>query len=148
MEWKTPPGSQEDGTFSADALNTWLDKVKEVSAKSGHFKIAMQEVGKVLFYSPPDPDGLWIHRSVAEILNSKTSGDIRLGYEIEIFNSRGAHFVDPEGKPERELANQYRKQADDVEMAGFHRLSISLREAAASYEREAEQIGTETRHGD
>jgi len=140
MEWKTPPGTQGDGTFNAEALHTWLNNVKEVCRESGHLKIALQEVGKVLFYSPPDPDGLWIHRSVADILNAKVAGDIRLGYEIEIFNSRGAHFVDPEGKPERELANHYRKQAEEVEIAGYHRLAISLREAASSYEREAEQL--------
>ena len=105
----------------------------------------MQEVGKVLFYSPQDPDGLWIHRSVADVLNAKDAADLRLGYEIEIFNSRGAHFVDPEGKPERELANHYRKQAEEVEMNGYHRLAASLREDAASYEREAEQIGVRTR---
>ena len=108
----------------------------------------MQEFGQVLFYAPPDPDGLWIHRGVAEVLNAKEAGDIRLGYEIEIFNSRGAHFVDPEGKPERELASRYRQQAEEVEMAGYHRLAISLREAAVSYEREAEQIATGVRFRD
>ncbi len=30
-------------------------------------------------------------------------------------------------------------------MNGYHRLAASLREAAASYEREAEQIGERTR---
>ncbi len=145
-EWKTPPGSQDNGTFDGNALNSWLDEVKASCAASGHLKIAMQEIGKVLFYSPPDPDGLWIHRSVAAVLNAKDTGDIRHGYEIEIFNSRGVHFIDPEGKPERELANHYRKQAEEVEMQGYHRLATTLREAAASYDREAEQIAVRMRH--
>jgi hypothetical protein len=143
-EWRTPPGLEEGGTFNGDRLNSWMNAVKESCAESGHLKIAMQEVGKVLFYAPPDPEGLWIHQSVARVLNAKDSGDIRQGYGIEIFNSRGAHFVDPEGKPERELANHYRKQAEEVELRGYHRLAIVLREAAASYDREAEQIPIRT----
>jgi hypothetical protein len=140
-EWKMPPGSQGDGDFQGEVLNTWLEQVKTMCAESGHYKIAMQQVGKVLFYSPPDPDGLWIHRSVAAVLNAKDAGEIRRGYELEIFNSRGAYTVDPEGKPEREFASHYRRQAEEVEMRGYHRLATSLREAAASYDREAEQIG-------
>jgi hypothetical protein len=139
-EWNTPPGSQENGAFDGDALKAWLDKVKAKCAESGHLKIAMQEVGKVLFYSPPDPDGLWIHHSVASILNEKEAVDMRLGFEIEIFNSRGVHFVDPEGKPERDLANHYRNRAEEVEMRGYHRLAVTLREAATSYDRQAERI--------
>jgi hypothetical protein len=139
MEWKTPPGSQDDGTFNGDALNAWLDQVKAVCAESGHLKIAMQQVGEVLFYSPSDPDGLWIHTAVASVLNAKDAGDMRRGFEMEIFNSRGAHSVDPEGKPERELARHYRMRADEVEVRGYHRLATTLREVAASYDQEAER---------
>jgi hypothetical protein len=143
-EWKTPPGSQEDGDFQGEALNAWLDQVKAMCAESGHYKIAMQQVGKVLFYSPPDPNGLWIHQSVARVLNAKDAGEIRRGYELEIFNSRGVHTVDPEGKPERELAAHYRKRAEEVELQGYHRLAVILRETATSYDREAEQISGRT----
>lgn len=139
MEWKTPPGTQDDGTFDGDALNAWLNKVKAVCAESGHLKIALQEVGKALFYSPPDPDGLWIHNAVATVLNARDAGDIRLGYETETFNSRGVHTVDPEGKPERELAKNYRARADEAEIRRYHRLATMLREVATSYDREADQ---------
>ena len=137
-EWKRPPGSQEDGMFDGDALNAWLDKVKAICAESGHLKIAMQQVGEVLFYSPPDPDGLWIHQAAASVLNAKDAGDIRLGYELETINSRGVYTVDPEGKPERELAKHYRMRAEEVEGRGYHRLATTLRDVAASYDREAE----------
>jgi hypothetical protein len=139
MEWKTPPGSQGDGTFDENALTTWLDKVKEICTESGHLKIAMQQVGEVLFYSPADPDGLWIHIAVAKILNARDAGELRRGFELEIINSRGVHFVDPEGKPERELARTYRARADEVELRGYQRLATTLREVADSYDREAEQ---------
>lgn len=65
---------------------------------------------------------------------------MRSGFRTQLFNSRGVHLVDPTGNPERELADKYRKQADDLETHGYHRLADTLRELAASYEREAEQI--------
>jgi hypothetical protein len=57
---------------------------------------------------------------------------------MAICNSRGIFFPDAEGRAERELASHYRKQAEDVELAGYHRLADSLREVARSYEQEAE----------
>jgi hypothetical protein len=145
MEWKTPPGTQDDGTFNGDALNAWLSEVKASCAESGHLKIAMQQVGEVLFYAPPDPDGLWIHNAAASVLNDRDADDMRQGYEIETINSRGVHTVDPEGKPERELARHYRTRAEEVEMRGYHRLATMLRGVAESYDREAAQVASRFR---
>jgi hypothetical protein len=81
----------------------------------------------------------WLHHSVAAVLNARDADDIRTGFQSEIFNSRGVFWVDPQGGPERELAKKYRGQADEVEAHGYHRLATSLREVAASYERQAER---------
>lgn len=102
----------------------------------------MQRVGHVLVYAPPDPDGLWIHRSAAAVLNAEDSEEMRVGLRIELFNSRGVHWVDPTGKPERELAAKYCKQAEEVEVAGYHRLASTLRELAEEYDREAKRISS------
>jgi hypothetical protein len=139
-EWSRPPGLQEDGSYDGDALRTWLEAVRKECDESGHLEIAMEMFGHVLVYVPADPDGLWIHRSAAEVLNAKDAQDIRTGYHTELFNSRGAHWVDPTGKPEKELAAKYREQAEAVETAGYHRLADSLRDLAHSYNHEAERI--------
>jgi hypothetical protein len=68
---------------------------------------------------------------------------MRNGYCTAIYNLRGVHWVDPTGKPEKELAEQYRRKADDVENAGFQRFAVTLRELAAGYEREAARVITE-----
>lgn len=94
-------------------------------------------IGHVLRYSPPDPDGLWIHHSAAQVLNAKDASEIRKGFEVELFSSRGAHFVDPQGGPERELAILFRKQAEEVELRGYPRFAATVKEIAASYDREA-----------
>lgn len=139
-DWRIPPGTQEDGSFDGAVLNEWLREVGAKCEESGHYKIAMQQVGSVLFYAPADPDGLWLHRSAAEVLNAKDAEDLRLGFHTEIINSRGVHFVDPEAKPERELAKSWREKADRVELAGYPRLAAALRYVADSYDREAEFI--------
>lgn len=140
--WKTPPGTREDGSYDGDALVAWLDAVKRECSETGHWEAALQRVGHVLVYAPPDPDGLWIHRSAAGVLNAEDAEEIRVGFRIELFNSRGVYWVDPTGKPERELAAQYRKQAEEVEAAGYHRLASTLRELANEYDREAERISS------
>jgi hypothetical protein len=138
--WKIPPGFREDGSYDGSTLKKWLDVVKQQCTETGHLEKAMTTVGHVLIYAPPDPDGLWIHRSAAEVLNDKTANDMRDGFWAALYNSRGAYIVDPTGKPEKELANKYRKQANAVEEAGFARLADTLRELADTYEREAQRI--------
>lgn len=121
LEWRTPPGSRGDGSVDGTALKDWVAKVKANCEESGHLVVALQRIGHVLRYYPPDPEGLWIHHSIAEVLNAKDASEIRKGFEVELFNSRGAHAVDPQGGPERELAKLYRKQAEEVELGGYPR---------------------------
>ena len=141
-EWRTPPGSQTDGAYDGDALTAWLEAVKAACAESGHLEIALSRVGHVLIHTPPDPDGLWLHHAAATALNAKDAGDMRNGFRTALFNSRGGHWVDPEGREERELATKYRDQAEKLESQGYHRLANSLRELAVSYEHDAERLAS------
>ena len=106
------------------------------------------KVGEVLFYCPADPQGLWIMQSVASVLNARDADDMRAGFRTEVFNSRGVHWVDPTGKPERELAAEWRSKADDVENKGYARFAATLRGIAESYDREAERIIDEHKSGE
>ncbi|MFP1824565.1 hypothetical protein [Lonsdalea quercina] len=139
-EWKTPPGTQQDGTFSEKRFTEWLQRVKDACTKSGHLDVALINIGEVLIHTPPDPDGLWIRRAVAAALNDRDANNLREGYRTGTYNSRGAHWVDPTGKPERELANQFRSKAEDVENAGFQRFAVTLRVLADGYDHGAERI--------
>jgi len=139
-EWKTLPGMQDDGMFDRMHFIDWLKHVKESCTKSGHLEVALIRVGKILIHCPPDPGGLWINRAVAEALNAIDAGQMRDGFKTGIYNSRGVHTIDPSGRPERELAKQYREKAEDVENAGFYRFAVALRELADGYDREAERI--------
>ncbi len=139
-EWRTPPGTQPDGTFSQEHFTEWLKQTKETCAESGHLEVALTHIGQVLIYCPPDPQGLWIDQNAARELNARDAEEMRNGFSSAIFNSRGAHIIDPTGKPERELAEKYRQQANDAENASFQRLAVSLRSLADSYDGEADKI--------
>ncbi|MFZ2358081.1 MAG: hypothetical protein WA040_01940 [Anaerolineae bacterium] len=138
--WQTVPGIQEDGSFDEDRFSAWLRRVQEICTDSGHIDVALSTIGEVLIYSPADATGLWINRTVAEALNARDAEDMRTGFRMGVLNSRGVHLVDPTGQPERELAEQFRQKADDVENVGFQRFAVTLRDLAERYDREAEQI--------
>jgi len=142
-EWKTPPGTQPDGSFSGDFFTEWLLRVKEICTESGHLEVALINVGEVLIHSPADPDGLWVHRSVASALNARDVDEMRNGYSTGVYNSRGAHWVDPTGTPEKELAQQFQNKAEEIENAGFSRFAVTLRNLADGYERDALRVISE-----
>lgn len=138
--WKTLPGTQQDGTFSKECFTEWLHRVKEICTESGHLEVALTHVGEVLIHTPPDPSGLWLHPVAAAALNDREADSMRDGYRAGIYNSRGVHWIDPTGKPERKLADQFRSKAEDVENSGFQRFAVTLRDLADGYDREAEKI--------
>lgn len=142
-EWETPPGMEENGTFSEKLFIEWLKKVKSICTESGHLEVALIHIGEVLTHSPPDVNGLWIHRVAAAELNDRENDDMRNGFSTGTYNSRGAHWVDPTGKPEKELADQFKSKADAVEDAGFQRFAATLRGIAESYERDMNRVISE-----
>ena len=139
-KWKTPPGTQKDGTFSEERFTEWLQRVKLLCTDSGHLEVALINIGEVLIHAPADPDGLWIHRTVAAALNDRADDELRKGFITGTYNSRGIHEVDPSGKPERELAELFRNKAEEIEDAGFQRFAVTLRSLAKSYDQDAERI--------
>jgi len=138
--WKIVPGTQAGGEFEPDTFTKWLSSTEEIVKASGHYDVAMIQLGDVLVNAPEELDGLWIHPVIAEAMNSRERSSLRNGYSTGIYNSRGVHTVDPEAKPERALAEKYRQRADQVENAGYQRLATTLRGVADSYDREAERI--------
>ncbi len=136
--WQRVPGTRTDGNFDPDAFQSWVASALATVTESGHSRVAQSQLGQTLPYAPPDPDGLWIHRAVAEILDGKKMNAMRSGFTMELFNQRGVHGFSG-GQGELELAADYHGKADALEAAGFIRLATSLRELAKQYERDAER---------
>jgi len=135
--WRTAPGLK-DNVLDRAALNTWLTEVRKLCEGSGHWEIAQSHIGHVLSYVPKDPDGLWLHRGAAEILNAKDNHDMLGGFTAELFNRRGA-YMSTGGKAERDLAADYQAKARDLDNAGYPLLAAAVRGLAESYIRQAER---------
>ena len=138
--WKVVPGARVGGEFDASAFTEWLSTMERIVKASGHYDVAMIRLGDVLVNAPEGSDGLWIHPEIARAMNSKVRSSLRDGYNTGVYNSRGAHWVDPEAKPERALSEKYRQRASQVEDAGCQRLATTLRSLADRYDRDAERI--------
>lgn len=136
QNWKLPPG-MKDGVFNAEDFIDWVVAVKAKAKEVKRYEITMQEIGKVFYYYPESDGGLWLPKEVAEVIDGKDSEDIRVGYALEIYNSRGVHTIDPEGKPEIALSEKWKERAEVAENEGYPRFGAKLREVSVSYVREA-----------
>lgn len=134
-----------DGRFSDAALIEWSQAMRENATRTGHLGISLDMFGRVLTHAPEDTSGLWIHKVVAAILDAPDAETLRDGFQVQLYNSRGAHWVDPTGAPERALAEKYRTRAESVENTGFVRFASTLRDLAAAYDHEAERVITRSK---
>ena len=139
--WKTIPGIEYNGNFNSELFNHWTTYIENSTRESGHYEIAMTKLGEILVNSPKDSSDLYINKTIAVYLNKKTNKDLRHGYEIGIYNARGAHLIDY--NEEIKLAKAYENKAEDVENEGFHRLAMVLRTISDDYYTNSERIKLE-----
>jgi hypothetical protein len=78
--WKIVPGTQAGGEFNPNTFTQWLSQTERIVQASGHYNVAMIQLGNVLVNAPEKPDGLWIHPVIAKAMNSKERSDLRDGY--------------------------------------------------------------------
>ncbi len=136
-EWKTPPGTQPDGSFDPASFKNWLKEVKQSAKDTGHLNMALLQIGCVLINAIAT-NNLWIHPVVAEALNNKDAEQMRLGFTTQLFNSRGVCISDG-GKNTLELAKKNRKKAEQLDEQGYFKFAAAMRDFALSYERQAEE---------
>lgn len=134
--WRMLPGATENGNFDGIKFNEWLAEVKRLTTESGHFKIAMDQLGQALAYAPSDPEGLWIHKSIAEALNAIDVPEMRSAFTTGLINQRGVHGFSA-GKEEQMIAASYRDKVKALADNGFHRVADAVRRLAERYEHDA-----------
>lgn len=135
-EWHRVPGQRDDGTFDGEVFNEWITEARRITDETGHAEVAQIQIGHVLTRTPADPGGLWIHETVAELLNQRDTGEMRSGFTTQLFNDRGVHGF-THGKDERRLANENREKAEALNSKGFTRFATVMRKFAERYERQA-----------
>ncbi|SMC81814.1 ATP-binding protein [Papillibacter cinnamivorans] len=133
---KIVPGSNEEGLLNIEKFEEWVQNVKEKSKLIDRFEVAMITLGKLLYYSPADPSGFFIHKNIAVLLQASDSDRIREGYRTEAINSRGVHSIDKTGKADFELSDRYQDKANLADDAGYSRFATTLRQISKHFKEE------------
>lgn len=107
--WKHCPGVQEDGSLNEETFRAWITKARRITEETGHGEITQIEIGKVLTHAPQDPNGLWIHKAVAAVLDEGATGRMRFNFMLALKNQRGVHSFS-HGAQERILARGIEKK--------------------------------------
>ncbi len=138
--WNYPPGLKRDNSYDAQALKDWIIVVKKSFLERDYWKSASLHIGKVLFYTPRDENGLWLD-PVCELLNSPTDPNYRIG----LFNKFREYycrnpFEFPDPTEEIVFAEKLEKSAATVENKEFYRLGKTLRVLGQAYREDARLI--------
>jgi hypothetical protein len=136
--WRRLPGTLDDGSIDAEALQEWVLLVRESARVNGRGKIADNVIGQVLSFAPQDSDGSWPTRPVRDIIEKVGSEELHWGFVIGVRNRRGVvqKTLTEGGAQEWRLVERYRRYADMVR-GKWPRTATALDEIADRYSSEA-----------
>jgi addiction module HigA family antidote len=130
------PGINENGQIEAARLIEWLTEVRSLCDKYARAVIGDHILGQLLAKAPKDEEGIWPCQPVCQAMEVIASPEIAKGFQIGVYNSRGVHRWDEEGRQERELAAKYRDWADRLRF-NYPYVGGVLDDIAQTYESEA-----------
>lgn len=135
------PGVDPEGRVDAGVLSEWVTEVRRLCREHGRAGIGDSRVGELLSTAPADEDGSWPCRPVCEVLESVASQDVAEGFQIGVYNARGACWrgVDEGGVQERELAVRYRAWAAQ-RVIDYPYVATILEGIARMYDRDGERV--------
>lgn len=110
--WKVLPGTSSAGEINEADLRAWIREARRLGEENDRADLTDQEIGKVLAYSPCDPeDQAWPHKAVRNVLEDVQSKHIRIGIEVEQHAKRGVWTKAPYegGQQETALSLQWRE---------------------------------------
>jgi excisionase family DNA binding protein len=139
-DWRTVPGTREDGTIDGDDLQRWVDAARLQLRDADRVDVGDSHIGQVLAGSAAGADGAWPAEPVRDLLERLGSSEIEEGLQIGKYNLRGVTMrgAYDGGGQERQLAQQFK--AWSARTAGrWPRTSRVLQEMALTYDREAER---------
>ena len=138
LRYQIVPGMNAEGNIDEKVFHDWMYRVKVWSKENERYEVTMHTVGSGLSYAKTDKNGL-PSQIIIEELNKEDNDELRRGYYLGVMNQRGAHVIDPEGKPELELAKKYKQKAELVEEMGYRRYAEILNSISESYKKESQR---------
>ena len=138
------PGADDEGRVDAHALSQWVTEARRLCREYGRATTGEQQIGQLLSRAPSEKDGPWPCRPVCDALETIASEDIAVGFEMGVYNARGAHSrsLDEGGKQERELSAMYRAWAEQL-VFDYPYVASILERIAKGYDRDAEREDSE-----
>ena len=132
------PGTDWEGNYDENKFNRWISYCKEWGHNEDRTEIVLQIIGNGLSYATVCENGL-PDMFIMKELNKPDNEEMRLGYRIGVYNQRGVSCIDPEGKPEYELAGKFEKMSNDAESLGYAKYAEILHLIAEEYVEEAKR---------
>jgi hypothetical protein len=141
--WNRCPGTDESGVLDGSALRHWVSKSRELLQESDRRRAGDDWIGVAMALAPIDPDGVWPHRAVRDLLEEIASQDVDRGFERKVSNSQGAtsRSLFAGGGIERMRASEYQSLAASLRDE-WPRLSAIFSRIAGTYERFAQREDT------
>lgn len=131
--FKAVPGVRDDMSFDETETLLWYKNVTELAINNKRLGVTKICIGELFFHAPADSSGLWINKEIAQLYDLLENGEMRRGFSSEAINSRGAHFVDPTGDTEINIAESWNQKADELEKNGLYNFAQTAREIAKTY---------------
>lgn len=116
-DWREPlPGAVHGSAPDPDAMHQWVQQAREALAKRKRAGIASLAIGEALAGGTTDENGTWPCLAVRTVLEREQDDHLEDQLAITRLNQRGvtSRGVYDGGKQERELAEKYRKAADEL----------------------------------
>lgn len=136
--WYLIPGVKDDDTFDEMKLIEWVETARKFCAETKHAIGCDLQIGYILAHAPTDPDGIWPHTAVRNLIERLNNETIDRHIQTEIYNSRGvvSRGLNDGGNKERTMAEKYKKMSEALK-AKWPRTAAMLRSIAEFYEHEA-----------
>ena len=135
--WRRCPGVTAGRTVDRALLEGWVTAARDRLRDDDRVDSGDGQIGRILAYAPPDPDGMFPPKAVRVLLEDVRSGRLDTGLELGILNKRGvtSRGLLDGGAQEWELAKSHRRQAGAA--APWPRTKKILNRIADSYESDA-----------
>ena len=134
------PGAGNGGDIDEDELFRWIVETRRLCAEYGRASVGDEYIGRLLSKAPSDTDSIQPSLTVSKVLETIGSPDIHSGFANGIYNGRGVvrRAIGEGGKPERELAERYRRYARQ-RSPDYPFVGSILESIAAKYDRQAQR---------
>lgn len=139
---KRIPGTKDNGKIDAELLTEWINEVRRLCREFGRASIGDQYIGQLLSKAPRNENDQWPCKEICEVMEKIASSEIGIGFDMGVYNSRGAHWGGKGGEQERKLAADYHALAERLHF-DYPYVAGVLTNIAKSYERQAAWEDTE-----